>query len=88
MSTIKVITLINWIFISIYGAWVLWALLQTVNPHNDAGGKEMETAIKGLGIFLILALVALNLLPYQWTKIVALILSLLLLLFVWLFIKN
>jgi glucan phosphoethanolaminetransferase (alkaline phosphatase superfamily) len=82
MSTVKIITSINWVFISIYGAFVLWALLQKANPYNDAGGGDMEIALKGLAVFLLLALIGLNWLPYQWTKVVALLLVLSLLLLV------
>lgn len=82
MATLKIIASINWVFISIYGAFVLWALLQKANPYNDAGGGDMEIALKGLAVFLLLALIGLNWLPYQWTKVVALLLVLSLLLLV------
>lgn len=82
MATFKIIASINWVFISIYGAFVLWALLQKANPYNDAGGGDMEIALKGLAVFLLLALIGLNWLPYQWTKVVALLLVLSLLLLV------
>ena len=79
MSTIKIIASINWVLISIYGAVVLWALLQKANPNNDAGGGQMEVALKILSVFLLLVLVGLNLLSYQWVKVVALLLVLFLL---------
>jgi len=82
MSTFKIITILNWILISVYGAFVLWSLLQKANSGNDAGGGAMETTLKGLGVFLLLVLIGLNLLSYQWTKIVALLLVLLLLLLI------
>ena len=82
MATFKIIASINWVFISIYGAFVLWALLQKANPYNDAGGGDMEIALKGLAVFLLLVLIGLNWLPYQWTKVVALLLVLSLLLLV------
>lgn len=82
MTTLKLITTVNWILISIYRAFVFWALLQRANPYNDAGGGEQEVAIKGIGVFLLLALMGLNLLSYQWTKIMALMLLVLLLLLI------
>ena len=82
MSTLKIFTSINWVLISIYGAYVVWALLQKANPYNDAGGGEMEVAIKGLGVFLLLVLIGLNVTSYQWMKIVAFVLVVLLLLLV------
>lgn len=82
MAIIKVIAIINWLLFSVYGVFVLWALLQKTNPHNDAGGGDQEVAIKILGVFLLLVLVGLNLLSYSWTKITALILVILLLLLI------
>ena len=82
MATFKIITGINWILISIVGAFVLWAILQKANPYNDSGGGEQEIAIKGIAVFLLLVLIGLNLLSYQWTKILALLLALLFLLLI------
>lgn len=82
MTTLKIITGINWVLLSIYGAFVVWSLLQRANPDNDAGGGEQEVAIKGLGVFLLLVLTGLNLLSYQWTKIMAFMLLVLLLLLI------
>ncbi len=80
MTIWKLLTYINWALIGVYGAFVLWAILQKANPYNDAGGGQMETALKGLGVFLLLVLVGLNLLSYQWAKVVVLLLVLFLLL--------
>jgi hypothetical protein len=82
MSVIKIITIINWGLISTYAAFLLWAFMQPANPSNDAGGGEMEMAIKGVGAFMLLALIGLNLLSYPWAKVVALPLAVLLLLLV------
>ena len=82
MPTLKIITVINWVLLSIYGAFVLWSLLQKANPHNDAGGGEQEIAIKGIGVFLLLVLIGLNLTSQLWTKAIALILVVLLLLLI------
>ncbi len=74
MTTIKILSGINWLLISVYGAFVVWALLQKANPANDAGGGEWEVVLKGIGVFLLLVLAGLNWLPHTWTKIVALLL--------------
>lgn len=60
MSIIKIIASLNWVLISIYGAFVIWALLQKANPANDAGGGEWEIVLKGMGVFLLLLLAGLN----------------------------
>lgn len=78
----KIIAVVNWVLVSIYGAYVLWVILQPANPSNDAGGGEQEAAIKGVAVFLLLLLVGLNLLPYGWTKILVLVLAILLLVLV------
>ena len=82
MSFLKIITGVNWLLISMYAAFVVWALLQKSNPSNDARGGDMETAIKGLSVFLLFVLIGLNWLSYSGTKIIALILAILLLLLV------
>ena len=82
MTTIKIFSGINWLLIGVYGAFVVWALLQRANPANDAGGSEQEVALKGIGVFLLLVLAGLNWLPHLWTKIVALLLVVLLLLLI------
>ncbi|MBC7571855.1 MAG: hypothetical protein H7319_19315 [Spirosoma sp.] len=82
MSTIKILSGINWLLIGVYGAFTIWALLQNANPANDAGGGEQETALKGIGFFLLLVLAGLNWQPYTWAKIVALLLVVSLLLII------
>ncbi len=79
MSFSKSYTGINWVLISVYGAFVLWYILQQSNPYTDAGGGDMETAIKGLVVFLLFVL---NLLSYSRTKVVALLLVVLFLLLI------
>ena len=64
MAAIKLFALINWALTGIYSVFVLYTLLLKANPYNDAGGGEQEIAIKGVGIFLLLILIGLNLLPY------------------------
>lgn len=82
MSILKLITYINWILILLYGSSVVWALLQVNNPSHEM--PRAESLIKIVGLFLLLALLALNIAPYPWMKIAALVLvSLLLLLMRW-----
>ena len=74
---IKIITIINWVLASIYGTYVLYYLFQP-NGSTDAAGQGMESAVKGLFFFLLILLIGLNLLPYQWTKVIDLLLGILL----------
>lgn len=83
MTTIKILSSINWLLIGVYGAFVVWALLQKANTANDAGGSEQEIALKGISVFMLLVLTGLNWLPHTWTKIVALLLIALLLLLIY-----
>lgn len=82
MSFIKILTNINWLLIGVFGAFVVWALLQKANPANDAGGSEWEVAIKAIGVFMLLVLAGLNWLSYPWTKIVTFLIAALLLLLI------
>ena len=82
MSTTKILSGFNWLLISVYGAFVVWALLQKANPYNDAGGGEQEVALKGIGVFMLLVLAGLNWLPHLWTRIVASLLGISLLLLI------
>ncbi|RYF68422.1 MAG: hypothetical protein EOO39_19445 [Cytophagaceae bacterium] len=81
MSSGKIISIINWLLISIYGLYVLYYLFQPNGP-TDAAGQGLESAVKGTFVFLLLLLIGLTLLPYQWTKIIGLILGILLVLLV------
>ncbi|MVM30006.1 hypothetical protein GO755_08180 [Spirosoma sp. HMF4905] len=85
LKIFTVINVINWGLISIWGAVVLYfAFNQT--GHSDAAGRGLETAVLGAGILVLLLLIGLNLLPYHWTKIIALLSSGLLLF--WLYIRD
>ncbi|CAN5159632.1 hypothetical protein BH09BAC4_BH09BAC4_05210 [soil metagenome] len=82
MSILKLVTLTNWILISIWTLLVIYSLLQP-NGSTDAAGSGIESTIKGLMVFVLLVLVGLNWLPYTWTKSVALLLEILFLLLVY-----
>ena len=88
MNITKIISGFNWLLIAVYGAFVIWMLLQKKNPTNDAGGGDQEAALKGIGVFLFLLLAGLNWLPHLWSKIVVLLLVILLLLLIRYFITH
>ena len=71
MSVIKIVAGINWVLISIYGGFVVWALLQVSKPSHEMPG--VESIIKGFAVFLLLALIGMNVASYQWMKIMALV---------------
>jgi len=71
MSVIKIVAGINWVLISIYGGFVAWALLQVSKPSHEMPG--VESIIKGFAVFLLLALIGMNVASYQWMKIMALV---------------
>ncbi|MFD2936127.1 hypothetical protein [Spirosoma flavum] len=87
MAILKIITLINWILISIYGLGVLYIL-----PQQGSGtGHEMAgvgSILKGVTLSLLLLFVWMNWLPYLWTKITALIFLVLLFLIIYYYLKD
>jgi hypothetical protein len=86
MSIIKIITGINWILIAIFGYYVVWALLQASKPSHEMPG--VETIIKVTGFVFLLSMIGLNLASYSWMKVVAFILGVTLLLFMYSFRDN
>ena len=82
MNITKILSGFNWLFIAVFGTYLVWMLLQNANPTNDAGGGDQETALKGIGVFLFLLLAGLNWLPHLWSKIVVLLLVISLLLLI------
>ena len=78
----KLISLISWLLTSGWGACMIYALTNR-SAYNDAGGRDQESALIGLGIVILIVLIILNLLPYSWTKISALVIGILLLLLVY-----
>lgn len=87
MSAIKLITIINWVLVGIWAILVMYSLLQP-NGSTDAAGRGTESFIKGLMVFVLLALAGLNWLPFTWSKIVALLLEILVLLLVYYLMTN
>lgn len=86
MTFIKIITIINWILISIYGGFVVWALMQESKPSHEMG--NIESQIKGVMFLMLLVVIGLNLTSHQWMKIVATCISALLLLIIYQFATN
>lgn len=78
----KIISLISWILTSGWSACIIYALMNR-STYNDAGGRDQESALIGLGIVVLVVLIVLNLLPYSWAKISALVIGILLLLLVY-----
>ncbi|GAB4021716.1 hypothetical protein EXU85_18760 [Spirosoma sp. KCTC 42546] len=78
MSALNILTNINWLLISLYGAYVIYHLLQANGP-TDAAGQGLESAVKGVFFVALLVLIGLNLLPYIWIKSIGLLLGILLL---------
>ena len=73
MAVIKIVSVINWVLISIYGGFVVWALLQASQPIHEMPG--VESIIKGFAVFLLLALIGMNMASYHWMKVTSFILS-------------
>lgn len=71
MNLVKLITIINWIII---GVLAFVVISETISPSRggDAATKGLGQAIYILAIILMAVLVILNLMPYKWSKIVAL----------------
>lgn len=79
MTFWKLFTYVNWALIGIWALLVVYSLLQP-NGSTDAAGQGTESFIKGLMVFVLLALIGLNLMPYQWNKVIAFLLEVLVLL--------
>jgi len=73
----KIINIINWILISTWGIAMIYALF-TPNGSTDAAGQGQESMIKGIGVFVLLIIIGLNMMSYSWSKIMVLTIGLLL----------
>ncbi len=68
MNLVKIVTILNWLIIAVVG---FVAVSEALSPNRGGG----DAATRGLGQIPIIALVVLlvlNLLPFDWTKYVAL----------------
>lgn len=81
MNLLKIVTVLNWIVISILGFLVI---AETLAPTKggDAAGRGMGQAIYYLAIIALVALLGLNLLPFNWAKYTAFALIVLPILFI------
>lgn len=78
MTIWKLLTYTNWLLIAVWAALVFYYLTLPNGP-TDAAGQGLESALKGACVFVLLGLIGLNWLPYQWAKVVTLLLVILIL---------
>ncbi|MCF0056050.1 hypothetical protein [Dyadobacter sp. CY356] len=86
MTFVKIITIINWILITVYGGFVAWAFMQESKPSHEMPG--VESAIKGVMFLMLLVLVGLNVVSQQWMKILSTCIATILLLIIYQFATN
>ena len=70
MSILKIVTILNWLIIAVIGFIVV---SEAFSPNRGGG----DAATRGLGqvpIVVLVVMLVLNLLPFDWTKYVALVL--------------
>lgn len=78
----KIVAIINWVLIGLIGLILLYGTT-LINSQPDAAGKGVETTLFVVALFVLLVLAGMNLLPYTWVKITALLIELLVLLLIW-----
>ncbi|HMX40790.1 MAG TPA: ankyrin repeat domain-containing protein [Saprospiraceae bacterium] len=61
----------NWAVVSLLGVLVLLATLEPKRGGGDAAGRGMGEAIYYLAVIAFVVLLVLNLLPWQWPKVLA-----------------
>ena len=76
MEALKVLTILNWILIGLYGSWVLYVLLGLSRPSGDAATQGLDVGFASIGAFILILFLGLNLLPYTIPKVIILILML------------
>lgn len=81
MTIWRSLTYINWLLIAVWAVMVFY-YLTLPNGSTDAAGQGLESAIKGLCVFVLLVLIGLNWLPYHWNKVVTFLLGVFMLLLV------
>ena len=70
MSILKIVTILNWLIIAVIG---FIAVSEALSPNRGGG----DAATRGLGlvpIIVLVVLLVLNLLPFNWTKYMTLVL--------------
>jgi hypothetical protein len=76
MDAMKVLTILNWILIGLYGCCVLYVLLGFSRPSGDAATQGLGVGFAAIGAFILLLFLGLNLLPYTIPKVIILVLML------------
>ena len=71
----KTITIVNWVLVGLYGAVLVFSLININRSGNDAAGRGMESGLIFIGVLILAGLVVLNLLPYRAAKITALVVA-------------
>ena len=71
----KIITLLNWLLVSLYGILLIYTLFNLNRSGNDAAGRGLELGFMVMGAFLLAGLVWLNLKPWRTAKIMAFIVA-------------
>jgi hypothetical protein len=71
----KTITIANWVLVGLYGAVLVFSLININRSGNDAAGRGMESGLIFIGVLILAGLVVLNLLPYRAAKITALVVA-------------
>ena len=82
----KFLTYFNWALIIFYGYSVIWGLLQPTTPSHEMPGAE--AIIKVTGVLILIAMIAMNMSSYQWLKITATILGVIIILIIRWFSDN
>ncbi len=68
MSILKIVTILNWLVIAVVG---FITISEALSP-NRGGGDAATRGLHQLPIIVLVVLLVLNLLPFNWTKYVAL----------------
>jgi len=76
MTIWQLLTYINWLLVAVCAAIVAYCLV-LVNGATHAAGRGLESAIRAGCVLILIGLIGLNLLPYQWSKVVSLLLEIL-----------
>lgn len=87
MILIKMLSLINWLFGSIWAIGIVYIIFAP-RDQTDAAGQGQLSALLILSIIALGLLVWLNWMPHTWTKIVAFVIGMIMMLIVWNIVKG
>ncbi len=71
MSILKIVTILNWVVITILGFVVIADALSPTKGGGDAAGRGYAQAYYSLAVIALFVLLGLSLLPYSWAKYTA-----------------